>query len=137
MIVFLDACALIYWQEVKEPFYSQFIATLTKIYEQHPAAKIAVSRLSQLECLVKPYKDNNFGLIGNYQEFFNADGLIIVELDAEIMQQAALLRASITALKTPDALQAVSALSLSDELIFVTNDKGFKQIPRLPILLLS
>ena len=61
MIVFLDACALIYWQEVKEPFYSQFIATLTKSYEQHPAAKIAVSRLSQLECLVKPYKDNNFG----------------------------------------------------------------------------
>ena len=60
-----------------------------------------------------------------------------MELDAEIMQQAALLRATITALKTPDALQAVSALSLSDELIFVTNDKGFKQIPQLPILLLS
>jgi len=123
MIVFLDACALIYWQEVKEPFYSQFVATLSKIYQQHPAAKIAVSRLSQLECLVKPYKDNN-------------SGLIMVELGAEIMQQAALLRAAITALKTPDALQAVSALSLSDELIFVTNDKGFKQIPQLPILLL-
>ena len=137
MIVFLDACALIYWQEVKEPFYSQFVETLSKIYQQHPAAKIAVSRLSQLECLVKPYKDNNSGLVGNYQEFFNADGLIIVELGAEIMQQAALLRAAITALKTPDALQAVSAFSLSDELIFVTNDKGFKQIPQLPILLLT
>ena len=79
MILFLDACALIYWQEVKEPFYSQFAATLSKIYQQHPAAKIAVSRLSELECLVKTYKDNNSGLVGSYQEFFNADGLIIVE----------------------------------------------------------
>jgi predicted nucleic acid-binding protein len=136
MIVFLDACALIYWQEVTEPFYSQLIATLTKIHQQNPTAKIAVSRLSQLECLVKPYKDNDLELISNYQAFFNADDLIIVELNAEIMQHAAILRATIKSLKPPDALQAACALSLPDEIIFVTNDDGFEKISQLPIQLL-
>jgi predicted nucleic acid-binding protein len=136
VIIFLDACALIYWQEVKEPFYGQFITTLTDIYQANPLAKIAVSRLSQLECLVKPYKDNNLELIENYQAFFELDDLLIVELNSDVMKQAALLRTSYKALKTPDALQVACALSLNDEVIFLTNDQAFKQVTQLIVKLL-
>ena len=56
MILFLDACTLIYWQEAKEPFYSELKQKLQSLYQQYPDAHVTVSRLSQLECLVKPFK---------------------------------------------------------------------------------
>ncbi len=136
MIFFFDACTLIYWQEAKEPFYSQLMQTIQALSKQYPDAQVAVSRLSQLECLVKPFKDNNLDLIAQYQKFFANDDLIMVELDELVMMKATSLRSVTKALKTPDALQAACALSLSGKVIFLTNDYGFEKVDGLNVHLL-
>ncbi|HEV3344661.1 MAG TPA: PIN domain-containing protein [Pirellulales bacterium] len=52
------------------------------------------------------------------------------------LREAARLRATIPALRTPDALHAATAL-ISGSACFVTNDKTFRRIPGLPVILLD
>ena len=60
----------------------------------------------------------------------------IVELTAAVVDTATTLRASYV-LKTPDALQAASALSLGDDVVFVTADLGFARLSGLKALKLQ
>ncbi len=53
----------------------------------------------------------------------------------QILREAARLRA-ITKLRTPDAIHAATALQIGCAL-FVTNDKGFKNVPSLPHVILD
>ncbi|WP_276752095.1 type II toxin-antitoxin system VapC family toxin [Chlorogloeopsis fritschii] len=52
-----------------------------------------------------------------------------------MLRQAANIRAT-TNLKTPDAIHAATALSISCNQ-FLTNDKGFRNVPGLPVVILS
>ena len=75
-------------------------------------------------------------MITRYQDFFANNDLIIVELIETVILQAISLRSEIKALKTSDALQAACALSLSNDVIFVTNDIVFKRVKGLTVQLL-
>src|ERR1700680_3027215 len=105
MKLFFDACAIIYGIEMAEPFYSEFTKKLDQINTQYPGASLAVSRLSILECLVKPVRERNRELIKQYEDFFNHSGLFIVEMTPDVVNNAIYIRAN-TKLKTPDAIQA-------------------------------
>jgi predicted nucleic acid-binding protein len=132
--LFLDACALIYWMETAAPFYHRLLGAMREVYKRDPRAEIGVSRLSQLECLVKPLQTRDDGLQRRYRQYFSSPSLRIVELDAAIMEHAALLRATVKGLRTPDAIQAASALSLKDEVVFLTGDLRFDAVPGLKIV---
>jgi predicted nucleic acid-binding protein len=133
MTLFLDACVIIYWIEAVEPFYSELQNTLRSIHNQYPQAVFAVSRLSKLECRVKPLREGDIFLLELYEPFFAADNLIIIELDAQVIDTATRLRTQYN-LRTPDALQAACALAVSDEIRFITGDVKFKQIQELSVL---
>ena len=96
--------------------------------------EVAVSRLSVLECRVKPLRDGDATLLKTYDDFFAA--IHIVELSAEVVDKATHLRARY-GLKPPDALQAASALSVSGEALFVTGDVGFARVPLLQMRLIK
>lgn len=132
MKLFLDACIIIYWAEMKEPFYSKFIDALENINRLHPNEGLAVSRLSVLECCVQPLKLNDKKILKIYHEFFSNSSIEIVEPSPHIIEIATQLKASFP-LKTPDAIQAACALSLENKVRFVTNDKSFKQITKLHV----
>jgi predicted nucleic acid-binding protein len=53
-----------------------------------------------------------------------------------VLRQAAVLRATIPSLRTPDAIHAATAL-LGNCDMFLTNDPGFRRVPGLPLILLS
>lgn len=129
MIFFLDANILIWRFEGLSPFYIAARAALDELAKAHADASLAVSRLSWLECRIKPLRDRDLGLLARYEELF-ASGIRIVELSAEVVDQAAELRARHN-LKTPDALQAASALHLPGPLTFVTGDSAFARVPGL------
>ena len=133
MMLFLDACVVIYWIEAVEPFYSKLISTLRGIHTQYPEAVFAVSRLSWLECRVKPLHENDHFLLDLYEQFFAADNLNIIELDAQVIDTATHLRVQYN-LRTPDALQAASALTVSGQIQFITGDVKFKSIQELQVL---
>ena len=135
MTLFLDACVLIYWMESVEPFYSELINNLQNLRCQYPEAKFAVSRLSWLECRVKPLRDKDQFLLELYQQFFATNDLKIIELDAQVVDIATGLRAKYN-VRTSDALQVASALAISDSVLFITGDIKLKRIQDLDVLCL-
>ncbi len=131
MNLFLDACVIIYLIEAKEPFFSEVQKTLRTIADENPDTSLAISRLSVLECLVHPLRQQEKFTIEYYRSFFARQDLQIIELAPEVVEKALWLRVRYN-LRTPDALQAASALELSAEkLIFLTGDKSFTKVIEL------
>lgn len=135
MRIFLDACIIIYWVEAAEPFYSKFIATLRDIAERHPSHELTISRLSFLECLVKPSREKERAILKTYQAFFESPALSIIEIDHHVIDIAIKLRADYK-IRTPDAIQMASCLSTGDAYLFLTNDMKLANIPTLNIQLI-
>jgi predicted nucleic acid-binding protein len=89
-----------------------------------------------LECLVKPLREQNNPDIERYRAFFSSTGLQIIEINAQVIETATLLRAR-HGLRTPDAIQAASALSIKGPVTFLTGDKQLKKIPELNVQLVA
>jgi predicted nucleic acid-binding protein len=136
MILFLDANIIIYRVEAVEPFNQQVLATLQELVAKDPNAGFAVSRLSMMECLVKPLRDHNTANIERYRGFFASAGLQIIEISALVIETATLLRAR-HGLRTPDAIQAASAISIKGPITFLTGDRQFRKIPGLNVRLVT
>ena len=133
MSLFLDACAIIYLIEAKEPFYTKVQKALRLIADKNPDTAIAISRLSILECLVNPLRQQENFIIEQYRSFFARQDLQIVELNPNVIEKALWLRVRYN-LRTPDALQAASALTLPPEkLLFLTGDKSFNKVIELDV----
>jgi len=135
MMLFLDACALIYRFEGNSEFRQAAISLLAQLAQQHGGATVvAVSRLSVLECRVKPLREGDAALLQHYDDFFAV--CHIVELNAAVVEQATALRVR-HGLQTPDALQAACALALSAPLCFITGDQGFRKVTGLDVHLIT
>lgn len=131
MKLFLDACTITYRIEDAHPWNERLVAWLTDV-RSHGDVTLAVSRLSLLECRVKPLRDGDTALLARYDEFFSAPDLRVVELDADVLEGATRIRA-LTGLRTPDALQAASCLAFDHEAVFLTTDAGFRRVPGLRV----
>ncbi len=78
-----------------------------------------------------PLRQQENFTIEQYRSFFARQDLQIIELTPEIIEKALWLRVRYN-LRTPDALQAASALELSPgELLFLTGDKSFTKMVEL------
>ncbi|MEI6208299.1 MAG: hypothetical protein WCP20_16080 [Desulfuromonadales bacterium] len=93
MILFLDANIIIYRVKAVEPFNRQLFSAVQELVTRHPDAGFAVSRLSMMECLVKPLQDQNTADTNRYRGFFASAGLQIVEVSSLVIETATLLRA--------------------------------------------
>ncbi len=133
MRLFLDACALIYRFEGAAAFRAAAIDLMAQLTAQQASVQLVVSRLSVLECRVKPLREGNPALLKRYDDFFAA--VQVVELNAEVVNAATQLRARY-GLKTPDALQAASAMATSEHTLFVTADAGFAKVAGLDVRLI-
>ena len=135
VIVFFDASALIYLIEGAEPFGTSVRGALAQAASKYPNLSAAVSRLSWLECRVRPMRDNNHAVLAQFDVFFNRPDLVWVELNQAVIELATVIRVR-HALRTPDALQAASCLQLGAEHIFFTGDAGFQRVAGLNVRLL-
>lgn len=130
MIIFLDANIVIYQVEAVAEFRDKVRSAIKDLLSLYPGGQFSVSRLSLLECLVKPVRERNTPLIERYHSFFAASDLSIVEIGPLVIDLALMLRAD-SGLRTPDAIQAASALSLAAPAVFVTGDRAFSKVPDL------
>ena len=67
--IYLDACSIVYLVEGAEPFHGQVVAAL-KTFRPGTESSVVTSRLSVLECRVRPVRDNNTVLLATYDAFF-------------------------------------------------------------------
>ncbi len=136
MIVFMDANALIYLIEGAQPFAGRVRDALQEIATAHPNVQIAVSRLTWLECHVKPMRENNHPVLAAYAAFFARPDLVWIDLNQDVMELATVIRVK-HGLRTPDALQAASCLQLGADHHFFTGDAGFEKVAGLNVRLLA
>lgn len=133
MLAFLDASAVIYLLEGDAPTRQavrQVLRTLER--EAGEAPMLIVSALSRLECRVRPLREANAPALERLDAFFDDPGLSVIAVDEAVLDKATELRAH-HGLRTPDAIQAASLLTVDPEGVFVTGDGDFKRIQDLRV----
>jgi predicted nucleic acid-binding protein len=128
--LFLDANIIIYLVEGTKALQERVARALGKHRTRNET--VAVSRLSWLECRVRPLRERNGTVLTAYEDFFAARDLTIVDLTAAVVETAAQLRAALN-LSTPDALQAACALQIEGPVCFFSNDRRLARVPGLAI----
>lgn len=133
MRLYLDANPIIYSIEGEPEFRTAALAWI----ERAEAAQDAVitSRLSRLECRVKPLGDGNTDLLHRSDGFFSHGELELVEVSAEVIENATELRAK-HSFRTPDAIHLASAI-LAKADVFLTGDQNLQRCPGLTVEVLS
>jgi predicted nucleic acid-binding protein len=136
VIAFFDASALICLVDGAEPFASRIRSVLGQMTTTHPRMGAAVSRLSWLECRVRPARNNELATLAKFDAFFARPDLVWVELSKNVVELATAIRVR-HGLRTPDALQAASCLQLGARHRFLTGDTAFKKVAGLNIRMLT
>ncbi len=140
MIAFLDASALIYLVDgdasSSAAVKQQLLDLAATAQASGSGIRLAISRLSWLECRVGPLRRPDPTALERFEGFFSRPDLQWVELTAAVVEQATLLRADHN-LRTPDALQAACCQQLGPSAVMVTGDAGFQRVPGLPVALVQ
>lgn len=140
MIAFLDASAVMYAVQGTEAWaeaLKQQLRQLAMVDEASTGGlRLAISRLSWLECRVGPLRRRDGDALARFDAFFLLPDLEWVELSPAVVERATLLRAEHN-LRTPDALQAASCLQLGANAVMVTGDAGFQRVPTLRLALVN
>jgi len=132
--IYVDANAAIYSVETQMPYWP----VLQPLWQTAKAGNITVisSELLILETLVGPLRSGDTVLTSAYERLFASPEVRLLPISQAILREAAELRSSIPALRTPDAIHAATALNHGCAL-FVTNDRGFQHITSLPAVILG
>jgi predicted nucleic acid-binding protein len=132
--IYLDVNIWIYALEGYPNFRSDLAALFQAIDQGRLTA--VTSELALAEALVKPLQDQNQAVQQLYQQAIaNRPNVEVRSIDRTILITAAQLRAT-TRLKLPDAIHAATALNAQCSTC-LTNDRGFRQVSQLNVLLLS
>jgi predicted nucleic acid-binding protein len=83
---------------------------------------LLTSRLTRLECRVKPLRAGDTALLALYDAFFVGPEVLLLEVTEPVLEKATEIRASLN-LKTPDAIHLASAI-LAGATAFLTGDRN-------------
>jgi predicted nucleic acid-binding protein len=131
--VYVDVQILIYSVE-KHPDYGPLLRPLWQAV-QSGGLEVVSSELALMEALTGPLKLNDTALASDYERLFQI-GVRLLPITQPILRQTAHLRATVSGLRTPDALHAATAM-LANCALLLTNDNGFRRIPRLSCVILN
>ena len=132
--VYADAQVFIYSVE-KHPVYAAIVRPLWEAVSRGEI-DVVTSELTLMETLVGPLKRGDAALAEDYERFLASPGIRLAPLTAPILRAAAGLRATMTSLRTPDALHAATANAAGCSLL-ITNDNGFRRLSNPVIIFLD
>ncbi len=127
-LLLLDTPPIIYWLEDHPDFGPRFEPLFNA--ESRGELRFAATTMTTAEILVGPLRLDDESTAGRYRAALEA--WTIVDLDTDIAESAARLRASL-GLKLPDAVQAASALAINADAL-VTHDHDFKRVKGLRVI---
>lgn len=127
-LLLVDSAPIIYVLEG----HPEFAALFTPLFEAHDEglARLAVTTVTLAEVLTGPLSAQDEVLAERYRATLKS--WFVVELDAEIAESAARLRAACK-LKLADAVQAASALAIGADAL-VTHNRDFSALRDLRVL---
>jgi predicted nucleic acid-binding protein len=127
-LLLIDSAPIIYVLED----HPEFAAAFRPVFEAHAEGlvRLAVTTVTLAEVLTGPLSARDEVLAERYRATLKS--WFVVDLDAEIAESAARLRAACR-LKLADAVQAASALALGADAL-VTHDRDFSALRDLRVL---
>ena len=131
--IYLDASAIIYIVEAESVFHAAAVRAIAR-FRSDPQTQLVTSRLSRLECRVKPLRDGDKELLGKYDAFFQRRRLVVSDVSAPVIERATDLR-SRHRFKTPDAIHLATAIEEHASLL-LTGDDSLKQCTEVTVELL-
>lgn len=134
--IYVDTSVVIYTVEGDPDYYS----LLQPLWAEFQAGEVEIvsselTLMEVMEVLVVPIRNGNSFLITDYEQLLLSSRMQLIPISQFILRQAATLRAT-NNIKTPDAIHAVTALSTNCAQ-FITNDRGFRNVANLPVVVLS
>ena len=130
----LDTSVFIYELEENR----QYIEKVHPVFRwlEKPSSSASTSTITMLELLVHPYRKADIDTVNRFYALLSTyPNLHWVELTLPVADAAARMRAEFN-LKTPDAVQAASALAFQAT-GFISNDPAFKRLKNLEVLILD
>ena len=117
MRIYLDACAIIYLLEGTAQIKGQ---VSKRLHVEAERRIVVTSRLSRLECRVRPLRQRENETLQVYDSFFAARDVELLEVTDLVLERATELRAKY-GFRTPDAIHLASAIEAKTD-IFLTGD---------------
>lgn len=130
----LDTCVFIYAVES----HPKYLASVKQVlrWTRGPNGHAITSTITMTEALVRPYRLTDLVLVQEFHALLATyPHLDWIPPTLQIADRAAQIRADYN-LRTPDAIQAATALA-AGVTGFVTNDRIFRRIPSLEVLVLD
>jgi predicted nucleic acid-binding protein len=129
--VFLDTSPVVYYVEAV-PAFAEVAKGIFALIGKGQMQGV-VSPVTLAECVTLPVQLGQLELRQRFTDLLTAtEGILFVNIDAAIAQQAAELRIRY-GLKLPDALQVATAIAAGCE-AFLTNDVALKRVKELRVL---
>ena len=128
--IYLDSCIVIYLVEEHPIFFEPIKRAIAASGD----ARLCISPLVELECLVGPLKSSDALLEADYEQFFAE--LSRLGIPEEIYRDAAMLRAK-HGVKTPDALHVAIALYHSCTHLWTNDDRLAKAVGTFAVNVLA
>ena len=132
--VYADSQIIIYSVE-QHPTYAPVLRPLWEAVARGDL-EVLTSELTLMETLVGPLKQGDATLEMDYENFFISPGIRLLPITPSILRAGAKLRATLSSLRGPDAIQAASADACGCTLL-LTNDAIFRRLPGLPVVILD
>lgn len=132
--VYVDSNCVIYGVEKVQ----RYAAVLDPLWRAAVAGSVSLisSQIVVLEVLAKPIREKRIDLQDKFRQFLmQSDEFATIPIGLSILERAAHVRAE-SGLRTPDAIHAATALE-EGAALFVTNDRAFRRVPGLPVVVLS
>ena len=133
-MVYLDACTIIYLIE-GAPAFQASAAAFVSPYQSDPSTRLMTSRLSRMECRVKPLREGQTALLAVYESFFSARRMQVAEVSSAVIERATELRVRYQ-VRTPDALHLATAIE-SGAVAFLTGDTNLKRCKELNVQVIA
>lgn len=134
MRVYLDSNVIIYLFEGSDAV-QRMVQERIAALEADGSPQWMTSRLSRLECRVRPLRERDEPLLRQYDAFFSRPELAVSELDVPTLELATAFRAA-QGFKTPDALHLASA-SLGRADLILTGDKALARFTDVAVELVG
>ena len=130
----IDTVAFIYFIEE----HPRYLPVVEPIFAAMASGRMrgVTSGVTLLEALVVPYRARDMTIAAQYELLLTrSKGLVLVELDRQLLRDAAQLRA-VSSMRTPDALQVAAALRERCT-VFITNDRDLRSVAGMEVVQLS
>lgn len=132
--IYFDTAPLIYFLDKAPLYYTKMRDFLFENINNE--SQFYTSVLTDMEYLVYPYKASNISKINNYKNFINDLDFKRIDINLEICDYAAQLRAKYDFLRQMDALHLSCCKSLACD-YFLTNDKQLLKIKEIKSILID